>query len=111
MYGNMYEELMLLLDYYYDCDYLKVYCIVNFFLNMDVLDEDWERIELRRCIVVYYVGLYKVVRKYVNELVFKYLDVDLYKNNLRLMEVYLNKEYDYCFFICLKIYGSFIDIV
>ena len=62
---------------------------------MDVLDEDRERIELRRCIA-YYAGLYKVARKHANELVLKHPDVDLYKNNLRLMEVYLNKEYDYC---------------
>ena len=26
------------------------------------------------------------------------------------MEVYLNKEYDYCLFICPKTYGSFIDV-
>ena len=38
----------------------------------------------------------KVARKHANELVLKHPDVDLYKNNLRLMEVYLNKEYDYC---------------
>ncbi|AAP09194.1 MULTISPECIES: hypothetical protein [Bacillus] len=110
VHGNTYEELMPLLDYYYDRDHLKAYCIANLLLNMDVLDEDRERIELRRCIAAYYAGLYKVARKHANELVLKHPDVDLYKNNLRLMEVYLNKEYDYCLFICPKTYGSFIDI-
>ena len=94
VHGNTYEELMPLLDYYYDRDHLKAYCIANLLLNMDVLDD--ERIELRRCIAAYYAGLYKVARKHANELVLKHPDVDLYKNNLRLMEVYLNKEYDYC---------------
>lgn len=110
VHGNTYEELMPLLDYYYDRDHLKAYCIANLLLNMDVLDEHRERIELRRCIAAYYAGLYKVARKHANELVLKHPDVDLYKNNLKLMEAYLNKEYDYCLFICPKTYGSFIDV-
>lgn len=110
VHGNTYEELMPLLDYYYDRDHLKAYCIANLLLDMDVADEHRQRIELRRCIAAYYAGLYKVAKKHANELLLKYPDVDLYKNNLRLMEAYLNKEYDYCLFICPKTYGSFIDV-
>lgn len=110
VHGNTYEELMPLLDYYYDRDHLKAYCVANLLLDMDASDEHRQRIELRRCIAAYYAGLYKVARKHANELLLKYPDVDLYKNNLRLMEAYLNKEYDYCLFICPKTYGSFIDV-
>ncbi|HDR4423595.1 TPA: glycosyltransferase family 1 protein [Bacillus cereus] len=110
VHGNTYEELMPLLDYYYDRDHLKAYCIANLLLDMDVADEHRQKIELRRCIAAYYAGLYKVAKKHANELLMKYPDVDLYKNNLRLMEAYLNKEYDYCLFICPKTYGSFIDV-
>ncbi|MGZ7149641.1 glycosyltransferase family 1 protein [Bacillus sp. BC08] len=110
VHGNTYEELMPLLDYYYDRDHLKAYCIANLLIDMDVAEEHREKIELRRCIAAYYAGMYKVAKKHANELLMKYPDVDLYKNNLRLMEVYLNKEYDYCLFICPKTYGSFIDV-
>ncbi|PEO58799.1 DNA-binding protein [Bacillus wiedmannii] len=110
VHGNTYEELMPLLDYYYDRDHLKAYCIATLLLDMDVANEHRQRIELRRCIAAYYAGLYKVAKKHANELLIKYPDVDLYKNNLRLMEAYLNKEYDYCLFICPKTYGSFIDV-
>ncbi|HDR7795263.1 TPA: glycosyltransferase family 1 protein [Bacillus luti] len=110
VHGNTYEELMPLLDYYYDRDHLKAYCIANLLLDMDVSDEYRQGIELKRCISAYYAGLYKVAKKYANELVIEHPDVDLYKNNLSLMEAYLNKEYDYCLFICPKTYGSFIDV-
>lgn len=110
VHGNTYEELLPLLDYYYDRDHLKAYCIANLLLDMDVADEHRQRIELRRCIAAYYAGLYKVAKKHANELLLKYPDVDLYKNNLRLMEAHLNKGYDYCLFICPKTYGSFIDV-
>ncbi|CAM3807591.1 MULTISPECIES: DNA-binding protein [Bacillus cereus group] len=110
VHGNTYEELMPLLDYYYDRDHLKAYCVANLLIDMDVADEHREKIELRRCIAAYYAGMYKVAKKHANELLLKYPDVDLYKNNLRLMEAYLNKEYDYCLFICPKTYGSFIDV-
>ncbi|HDR6311759.1 TPA: glycosyltransferase family 1 protein [Bacillus cereus] len=110
VHGNTYEELIPLLDYYYDRDHLKAYCVANLLLDMDVAGEHRQRIELRRCIAAYYAGLYKVAKKHANELLLKYPDVDLYKNNLRLMEAYLNKEYDYCLFICPKTYGSFIDV-
>ena len=62
---------------------------------MDVLDEEGKN-RIKKMYRAYYAGLYKVARKHANELVLKHPDVDLYKNNLRLMEVYLNKEYDYC---------------
>ncbi|MGM2768575.1 glycosyltransferase family 1 protein [Bacillus sp. PGP15] len=110
VHGNTYEELMPLLDYYYDRDHLKAYCIANLLLDMDVADEHRQKIELRRCIAAYYAGMYKVAKKHASELLLKYPDVDLYKNNLRLMEAYLNKEYDYCLFIYPKTYGSFIDV-
>ncbi|PGS25191.1 DNA-binding protein [Bacillus cereus] len=110
VHGNTYEELMPLLDYYYDRDHLKAYCIANLLLDMDVADEHRQKIELRRCIAAYYAGMYKVAKKHASDLLLKYPDVDLYKNNLRLMEAYLNKEYDYCLFICPKTYGSFIDV-
>ncbi|WP_342719282.1 glycosyltransferase family 1 protein [Bacillus paramycoides] len=110
VHGNTYEELMPLLDYYYDRDHLKAYCIATLLLDMDVAEEHREKIELRRCIAAYYAGMYKVAKKHARELLIKYPDVDLYKNNLRLMEAYLNKEYDYCLFICPKTYGSFIDV-
>ncbi|PFV75267.1 DNA-binding protein [Bacillus sp. AFS059628] len=110
VHGNTYEELMPLLDYYYDRDHLKAYCIATLLLDMDVAEEHREKIELRRCIAAYYAGMYKVAKKHARELLLKYPDVDLYKNNLRLMEAYLNKEYDYCLFICPKTYGSFIDV-
>ncbi|MGF9767464.1 glycosyltransferase family 1 protein [Bacillus albus] len=110
VHGNTYEELMPLLDYYYDRDHLKAYCIANLLLDMDVADEHRQKIELRRCIAAYYAGMYKVAKKHASELLLQYPDVDLYKNNLRLMEAYLNKEYDYCLFICPKTYGSFIDV-
>ncbi|WP_166704280.1 glycosyltransferase family 1 protein [Bacillus albus] len=110
VHGNTYEELMPLLDYYYDRDHLKAYCIANLLLDMDVADEHRQKIELRRCIAAYYAGMYKVAKKHASELLLRYPDVDLYKNNLRLMEAYLNKEYDYCLFICPKTYGSFIDV-
>jgi len=110
VHGNTYEELMPLLDYYYDRDHLKAYCIANLLLDMDVAEENREKIELRRCIAAYYAGMYKVAKKHARDLLIKYPDVDLYKNNLRLMEAYLNKEYDYCLFICPKTYGSFIDV-
>lgn len=110
VHGNTYEELMPLLDYYYDRDHLKAYCVANLLIDMDVAEEHREKIELRRCIAAYYAGMYKVAKKHANELLLKYPDVDLYKNNLRLMEAYLNKEYDYCLFICPKTYGSFIDV-
>ncbi len=58
VHGNTYEELLPLLDYYYDRDHLKAYCIANLLLNMDVSDEHQQRIELRRCIAAYYAGLY-----------------------------------------------------
>ncbi len=63
VHGNTYEELLPLLDYYYDRDHLKAYCIANLLLNMDVSDEHQQRIELRRCIAAYYAGLYKVAKK------------------------------------------------
>ncbi|HDX9653873.1 MULTISPECIES: hypothetical protein [Bacillus] len=110
VHGNTYEELMPLLDYYYDRDHLKAYCIANLLIDMDVAEEHRQKIELRRCIAAYYAGMYKVAKKHASELLIKYPDVDLYKNNLRLMEAYLNKEYDYCLFICPKTYGSFIDV-
>ncbi|MEG7843029.1 glycosyltransferase family 1 protein [Bacillus mobilis] len=110
VHGNTYEELMPLLDYYYDRDHLKAYFVANLLIDMDVAEEHREKIELRRCIAAYYAGMYKVAKKHANELLLKYPDVDLYKNNLRLMEAYLNKEYDYCLFICPKTYGSFIDV-
>ncbi len=110
VHGNTYEELMPLLDYYYDRDHLKAYCIANLLIDMDVAEEHRQKIELRRCIAAYYAGMYKVAKKHASELLLKYPDVDLYKNNLRLMEAYLNKEYDYCLFICPKTYGSFIDV-
>ena len=39
VHGNTYEELLPLLDYYYDRDHLKAYCIANLLLDMDVADE------------------------------------------------------------------------
>ena len=62
VHGNTYEELLPLLDYYYDRDRLKAYCIANLLLDMDVADEHRQRIELRRCIAAYYAGLYKVAK-------------------------------------------------
>ncbi|KFN02645.1 glycosyltransferase family 1 protein [Bacillus clarus] len=108
--GNTPEELIPLLDYYYDRDHLKAYFIANLLLDMELPEEHRERIELRRCVAAYYAGLYKVARKYANQLLVRYPHVDLYQNNLRLIENFLNTEYDYCLYICPHTYGSFIDV-
>ncbi|MED1412794.1 glycosyltransferase family 1 protein [Bacillus paramycoides] len=111
VHGNTSEELIPLLDYYYDRDHLKAYFIANLLLDMDISKEHRERVELKRCIAAYYAGLHKASKKYANQLLAEHPEVELYKNNLRLMEAYLNKEYDYCLFICPNTYGSFIDVV
>ncbi len=54
--------------------------------------------------------IYKVAKKHAEGPFTEISGCGLYKNNLRLMEAYLNKEYDYCLFICPKTYGSFIDL-
>ena len=61
VHGNTYEELLPLLDYYYDASFKSVLYSESS-LDMDVADEHRQRIELRRCIAAYYAGLYKVAK-------------------------------------------------
>ncbi len=110
VYGNTHEELIPLLDYYYDHDHLKAFVVANLILEMDIQEADRPSIELKRCVAAYYAGLYKVAKKYANEMVMKYPNVELYEKNAKVIESFFNKEYDYCFYIWPYTYGSFIDV-
>ncbi|KEK24068.1 hypothetical protein [Bacillus gaemokensis] len=110
VYGNTAEELIPLLDYYYDRDHLKAFFIAGLLLEMDLPQGHRERIELKRCISAYYAGLYKVAKKYADNLLTQYPDVELYQNNAKAIDSFFNREYDYCLYIWPHTYGSFIDV-
>lgn len=110
VYGNTAAELIPLLDYYYDRDHLKAFFVANLILEMDILEPYRQRVELKRCVSAYYAGLYKVAKKYADQMLIKYPGVDLYQNSAKAIESHFNKEYDYCLYIWPQTYGSFIDV-